>query len=634
MYIYIIDMNFSIYNSYDNTILYNGKSNTLPFTGSYEPIGVNNCIYIYSFLGDGVGPDSLTVEFRNDNDNTLSGTCTKTYNITSGNNGNQISILPELKYFRIKIENNTGNSEQIRKYNTFISLHQILLTDNSGNLKVTSTGGVANSVLINGTNNGNTKPILTDTSGNLNVNVLNTSLPVTISGTQYVSVSGTSTVAFTPTQYDAFGRIRASNPYTLFDSTNVNYQNTKFTQYLNPSNPTNVSGSTNNYTNYDFSGSTVQLVCNVSGTVIREGKYICSYQPGKSLLIMNTFVMNQHQSGLTQRVGYYNDANGVFFEQTTVGGNEILNMVIRTSVSGSMYENRVSQSNWNQNKLDGLNGLNVTKAQILFIDIEWLGVGSVRTGFIINGNYYLAHIFNHANLSPSGNNITAPYMTSARLSPRYEIFTTNAGPNLGYMLKQICSTVISEGGYEARSIVRHIGINGAGINISGQATPSTSFPLVAIKLDDTSSSSAKSINGIIIPSQANIVIFNTNANNVGVLLYQLLLNPTISGYNSSLFTPYNITYSQDKTSTASCWVNLSGVSTANTISGGIIVNSGFITSNNVSILSSPYDFNLQIGRDFSGSSNVYKSDILVLNILPLNIPNNTTLYGQLGWYEI
>lgn len=319
VYLYIY-MNFSIYNSYDNSVLYNGKSNSLPYTGAYEAISSNNCIYIFSYLGnDVVGNDILTVEFRNDNDNDQHGTCNREYTITSGNNGNQISILPELKYFRIKI---TGeNSTKTRKYNTFTSLNQILLTDASGNLKVTSTGGgVADSVLINGTYNGNTKQILTDASGNLNVNILGTPSVnvsgINLSGTLPVSLSGTSTVAYTPTQYDAFGRIRMSSPYTLFDATNVNYMSTKFSQYTNPQNESNNSGINLNYTNYNFSGSNVELICNTSGSVIREGKYICSYQPGKSLLIMNTFVMYPHDDNykLIQRVGYYNDANGVYFE--------------------------------------------------------------------------------------------------------------------------------------------------------------------------------------------------------------------------------------------------------------------------------------------------------------------------------
>lgn len=301
-------------------------------------------------------------------------------------------------------------------------------------------------------------------------------------------------------------------------------------------------------------------------------------------------------------------------------------MVVRTSVGSSMQENRVSQLQWVPNDLGKNNiTLDVTKAQILFIDLEWLGVGTVRTRFIIDGIYYLAHVFNHANNSPYGVTITAPYMTSARLASRYEISTTNTNSNLGYKLKQICSTVISEGGYEARSIQRHIGItNPSGSNISNN----TKYPLIAIKLTDTSGNVG--INGIVIPSQADIAIYNDNSK-ASIVIYQLILNPSISP--PPTFQTYNSLNPLDpQNSYVSCWVNPSG--TTYTLSGGTIINSGYITTQNV--LSSPTDFNLQIGRNLSGAnSSAYTSDTLVVNINALQVASSgTQLYGQLGWYEI
>ena len=140
--------------------------------------------------------------------------------------------------------------------------------------------------------------------------------------------------------------------------------------------------------------------------------------------------------------------------------------------------------------------LNIQLPQIFWIDIEWLGVGNVRCGFIIDGKYYICHTFRHAN-DPSGSFVFGTYMTSARLAPRYEISYSGSGNNHQYKLKQICSTVISEGGYEGRSIVRHINTNLTSALDVG--TSGTMTPVLAIKLNDASGTTGYiGINGIVI----------------------------------------------------------------------------------------------------------------------------------------
>ena len=92
------------------------------------------------------------------------------------------------------------------------------------------------------------------------------------------------------TAYDAFGRLRVSNPLTIFDSKNVMSKNTLFDEAL-----TGSGGVT-----YTANKSTVNLnVTTVSGDkVIRQSKRVMSYQPGKSLLILNTFVMQTPEENI------------------------------------------------------------------------------------------------------------------------------------------------------------------------------------------------------------------------------------------------------------------------------------------------------------------------------------------------
>jgi hypothetical protein len=117
-------------------------------------------------------------------------------------------------------------------------------------------------------------------------------------------------------------------------------------------------------------------------------------------------------------VGYYDDSNGLFVELQ----DSTINFVLRSTKTGVVTEDRISQSNWN---IDPLNGsgpsgitLDITKAQILFIDFEWLGVGTVRVGFVIDGKIYYANYFNHANI------IDSTYMKTATLPISYEIKNT------------------------------------------------------------------------------------------------------------------------------------------------------------------------------------------------------------------
>ncbi len=186
--------------------------------------------------------------------------------------------------------------------------------------------------------------------------------------------NGGNVVTFGGGNIDAFGRLRIASPFTLFDSQNRYAIDAQFDT------STTGSGSTSHLSNE----SSVQLsVTTASGDeVIRETKRVFPYQPGKSLLVMETFVFAAQQDNLRQRVGYFGANDGVYLEQN---GTDV-RFVVRTSTSGSADDTGyVAQANWNVDKLDGTGPsgktINLTtspKAQILFMDFEWLGVGTVR----------------------------------------------------------------------------------------------------------------------------------------------------------------------------------------------------------------------------------------------------------------
>jgi hypothetical protein len=283
-----------------------------------------------------------------------------------------------------------------------------------------------------------------------------------------IGASNQSILANDPMLADAFGRIRVAQPLTLFDSSH-RYRDNGLWATSTASGGAAVFSANEGLVNLN--------VNTTSGSqVLRETFKVMSYQPGKSLLVMNTFVMAPAQTNLRQRVGYFGTDNGIYVQLN----NSTLSFVERSLVTGIVTEAVVNQASWNADPLNG-NGpsgitLDITKAQILFMDIEWLGEGTVRVGFIIDGNFIVCHRFNHANL------ITSTYITTASLPLRYEITNTGvtASPST---LKQVCSSAISEGGYELRGAQQAVGTSITAPRTF--AVAGTYYPMVGIRLKTT-----------------------------------------------------------------------------------------------------------------------------------------------------
>jgi hypothetical protein len=372
------------------------------------------------------------------------------------------------------------------------------------------------------------------------------------------------------TNFDAFGRLRTSTPFTLFDSQNRYAKDPQFDESL--------SGSAT-CTHLANESSVAMNVTTASGDeVVRQSNRVFPYQPGKSLLIMTTFAMAAGATNLRQRVGYFNANNGIFLQQN----NNALSLVIRTFTGGSASDARaVAQADWNGDKLDGSGAsgitLDVTKTQIFFIDLEWLGVGTVRCGFVIDGEYIVAHTFNNAN------SLSSVYMQTAILPVRYEITTTGTVA-AAKTLKQICSTVISEGGYEQKSALTWARMTTEKTSIG------TSFlPLVSIRLKSTN------LGAIVLPNGFSFM--PTSASDYFEVA--LIKNPTLTGasFNS-----------------ASTNVEFDIAATA--LSGGYIVRSDFtssgVLSGNTINDASSYNFDSQLGVTIGGTSDIYTLAVRVI----------------------
>ncbi len=394
------------------------------------------------------------------------------------------------------------------------------------------------------------------------------------------------------TNVDAFGRLRTSNPLTLFDSSHRFSDNNLWVNGI-----TGTAAATFN----PDEGLVDLTVGTANGDeIIRETTKVFSYQPGKSLLVMNTFVFGVAKTNLRQRVGYFGAANGLYFERKGTS----LYFVERSSVTGSVINTPVAQSEWNQDPLNGTGPsgitLDATKAQILYIDIEWLGLGTCRLGFIIDGVFVPAHNFNHANL------ITTTYITTASLPLRYEMKNDGApNPATTSTLKQVCSTVISEGGYELRGLQQAIGTDI--LTPTTLTTAGTLYPVISIRLKSTR------LDGIVILTALSIMGITNNAN----YQWRVVASGTTTGG----------TWVSAGTSSAVDY-NITGTATT----GGRILASGYFQGSNQG--SSTIDILKEALFSFQLERNSFTATPYELTLVCTAAANGNQVHASMDWEEI
>tara|TARA_R110000868_G_scaffold325939_2_gene586814 strand:+ start:2502 stop:4103 length:1602 start_codon:yes stop_codon:yes gene_type:complete len=454
----------------------------------------------------------------------------------------------------VNVDTITGNVTVIQGTSPWVVSGNVTVADGGGSITVDGNVGI---------------------TGTVNANITGGNVATTIGGTNL----------------DAFGRLRVSDPYTLFDSQNLYIDGDQF------SNITATSG-TVTYVANESSFNLAVTAANGS-SVIRQCRTTQAYQPGKSLLTMNTFAMATLIAGCRQRVGYFTASNGVYFE----AAGETLYLVIRSSTTGTVVEERIAQSSWNGDRLTGAGGatnpsgidLDPTLTQIFWADIEWLGVGNVRAGFIINGVFIVCHTFQHAN--QAGN--TTVYMTTATLNPRYEITNTSATGGARTM-KQICSTVISEGGYNPATSIRYVP---TAITPTRITSGNVFTSLASIRLNPAYP------DAVVVPAQIDLLLVDVQYGT-----FQLVLNASNVVANTGSWSNTTSSVVQYNTS-------------ALEIGDGTVVYSGLTSSRDTLVISEDIKRRLQLSRTASGTP-----DILTLCVAYQS--NNADLLWKFGWEEL
>ena len=387
---------------------------------------------------------------------------------------------------------------------------------------------------------------------------------------------------------DAFARLRVSNPHTLFDSKQLNDNlSTRWDDQ-------EVSGSgTSSTYNINQSSSTLAVSNLTVGKRVRQTFMRFNYQPAKSLLVFMTTTVGMlgGGTGITRSLGQFDDKNGIFFRDS----EGVLQVGIRSYVTGTAVDRVVAQADWNLDTMDGngTSGMTVdpTKSQIIFFDYEWLGVGRVRMGFVNNGIPTYCHEFLNSNTT-----LSTVYMTTPNNPLRYEI--ENDGTGTESSIDHICCSVISEGGQQELGITHYHST--AGVHVDANVA-NTLYAVVGIRLKQTHLD-------CVVKELTSSMLEETKAD----FEWLLMMNPTVAG-------TFNYTDHADSA------VQVATGATVNTVTGGHEVTGGFASS--TVALSAVLPSAIYMGSTIAGVS-----DELVLCARPLSA--NADIQGGINWREL
>jgi hypothetical protein len=392
---------------------------------------------------------------------------------------------------------------------------------------------------------------------------------------------------------DAFSRLRVSNPLILFNA-QLTYDLAPILlePITNGSGATIVHDTTNRYALMTFASTPT------GGKSYMQSYEYLPYQPGRSQLIFVTFNMIAGVANVLKFAGYSDGVNGIEFQ---LDGTTKQFVIYSGTGSGNTT---ATQSSWNLDKLDGTGQsgitLDISKVQILVIDIQALYAGRVRIGFDIGGQIIYAHEFLHAN------NISPPYLQSANLPVRCGMTCTATVSTTMYFL---CSAVISEGGSED-------------INVFGYTFQQDSGP-ISVGTGGTHMLSLRprlTFNSF--TNRTRVAYIDVEIYNAGnqAVQWQLCVGQAITG--TTTFNPVNNTYSSSEYNIVG---GLSG-SPAIVIDGGYVASSGSAKGVTNTAITSRYPISL----DAAGSHR----SLGTLTLKATALSGSQTVYASIKFREI
>jgi hypothetical protein len=268
---------------------------------------------------------------------------------------------------------------------------------------------------------------------------------------------------------DNVGKLKVSESQNLFEADfEYSAQPMRWEQYT-------VGGAT--ISQVSALGGITMSVTSASGDLaIRQTRPYIRYQPGKTMYMSSGFVFGTPYTNQRQRVGFFDDGNGVFFEQgdPTATNPSGMGVVYRSDTSGVVTDTRISYENWSD-PYNIKSTINWNLIQMIWIEYAWYGAGLLRWGVMIGGEPYPLHQVGVGNLASQ----TVPWSRTGNIPIRYEL--RNVGASTAGSMNHYGVSVLAEGKIDdQRGFTYGYGM-AAATPARTVATNSVRFPLLSIR---------------------------------------------------------------------------------------------------------------------------------------------------------
>jgi len=258
-------------------------------------------------------------------------------------------------------------------------------------------------------------------------------------------------------------------------------------------------------------GGVQMQISTVGDITIRQSRPYHRYQPGKSLYIASNVNFGGPQSGQVQRVGIFDDGNGIFFEQGAPSTTNPSGMfvVIRSDsqspTGGVPVDSRISYENWNGDP-SIKNTLNWNNVQMLWLEYSWYGAGCLRWGVLINGEPYILHQYGAGNGTNQalGTAQILPWSRTGNLPVRYE--QRNTSSSTPTVFKHFGVSVLVEGTTDRqRGFTYSYGLPLASPVVTVAAN-AVRYPLLSFRMRAMGQSSYTQANGAVTTSTTTSLV--------------------------------------------------------------------------------------------------------------------------------
>lgn len=192
-------------------------------------------------------------------------------------------------------------------------------------------------------------------------------------------------------------------------------------------------------------GVRMRLTTNSGDITIRQSRPYHRYQPGKTMFMATAANFGQTQANQVQRIGFFDDSNGIYFEQSgapTASNPFGMFVGYRSDQNNVPQDTRISSEDWIYSR-SGKSAIDWTRIQMLFVEYAWYGAGALRWGVFIDSQPYILHQIGMGNRA----NQSFAWCRTGNLPVRYEQRNTGTTAAQNDMIHYGVSVIV-EGGVD------------------------------------------------------------------------------------------------------------------------------------------------------------------------------------------